>query len=40
MELAFNEFISDIDAGSFPAAEHTMDMPDEEWMILMAEIGN
>jgi len=40
MELAFNEFISDIDAGSFPAAEHTMDMPDEEWMILIAEIGN
>ena len=40
MELAFNEFISDIDAGSFPAAEHTMDMPDEEWMILMSEIGN
>ncbi len=40
MERAFNEFISDIDAGSFPAAEHTVDMPDEEWMILMAEIGN
>ncbi len=40
MELAFIEFISDIDAGSFPAAEHTMDMPDEEWMILIAEIGN
>ena len=40
MERAFNEFILDIDAGSFPAAEHTVDMPDEEWMILMAEIGN
>jgi 3-methyl-2-oxobutanoate hydroxymethyltransferase len=40
MEHAFNEFISDIDAGSFPAAEHTVDMPDDEWMILIAEIGN
>jgi 3-methyl-2-oxobutanoate hydroxymethyltransferase len=39
MEYAFSEFISDVDAGSFPAAEHTVDMPDDEWMILMAEIG-
>jgi 3-methyl-2-oxobutanoate hydroxymethyltransferase len=40
MDRAFNEFISDIDAGSFPTSDHTVDMPDDEWMILMAEIGN
>lgn len=40
MERAFNEFITDIDARSFPSPEQTVDMPDDEWMILMAEIGN
>jgi 3-methyl-2-oxobutanoate hydroxymethyltransferase len=40
MERAFNEFISEINAGSFPTSEHTVDMPNDEWMILMAEIGN
>lgn len=39
MESAFTDFISDINSGNFPAEEHTYDMPDEEWMILMADIG-
>lgn len=39
MERAFGEFIIDVEGGRFPGIEHTVDMPDDEWMILMAEIG-
>ncbi len=39
MEEAFTNFISDINTGNFPTSEHTVEMPDDEWMILMAEIG-
>jgi 3-methyl-2-oxobutanoate hydroxymethyltransferase len=39
MERAFGEFIADVEARSFPGIEHTIDMPDDEWMILMSEIG-
>ena len=38
MERAFGEFITDVEAGRFPGPEHTVDMPDDEWMILMSEI--
>jgi 3-methyl-2-oxobutanoate hydroxymethyltransferase len=39
MERAFGDFVTDISAGSFPASEHTVEMPDDEWVILMSEIG-
>jgi 3-methyl-2-oxobutanoate hydroxymethyltransferase len=39
MERAFSDFISEINTGNFPTSEHTVEMPDDEWMILMAEIG-
>ena len=39
MERAFGDFVTDINAGSFPASEHTVEMPDDEWVILMSEIG-
>jgi 3-methyl-2-oxobutanoate hydroxymethyltransferase len=40
MERAFGEFITDVEGGSFPGFEHTVEMPDDEWMILRSEIGN
>jgi 3-methyl-2-oxobutanoate hydroxymethyltransferase len=40
MECAFGEFITDVEDGNFPGFEHTVEMPDDEWMILMSEIGN
>ena len=39
MEDAFTNFISDINNGNFPTSEHTVEMKDDEWLILMAEIG-
>ena len=39
MERAFGDFVTDINAGSFPASEHTVEMPDDEWVILRSEIG-
>lgn len=40
MEGAIIEYISEVDSGRFPAPEHTIDMPDEEWEHLIDEIGN
>jgi 3-methyl-2-oxobutanoate hydroxymethyltransferase len=31
MRRAFGEYIADVQAGRFPAEEHTVEMPDEEW---------
>jgi 3-methyl-2-oxobutanoate hydroxymethyltransferase len=39
MEKAVVEYKSEVDLGQFPATEHTIDMPDEEWEILIDEIG-
>jgi 3-methyl-2-oxobutanoate hydroxymethyltransferase len=38
MERAFGEFLTDVETSRFPGPEHTIDMPDDQWMILMAEI--
>ena len=38
MERAFGDFIADVEERNFPGDEHTVDMPDDEWMILMSEI--
>ena len=41
MQRAFGEYISDVSARRFPATEHTIEMPDEEWEALLADIpGN
>jgi 3-methyl-2-oxobutanoate hydroxymethyltransferase len=34
MARAFGEYIADVQNRSFPAAEHTVEMPDEEWAAL------
>ncbi len=39
MERAFRDFIDDVETKFFPAAEHTVEMPDEEWESLLAELG-
>jgi 3-methyl-2-oxobutanoate hydroxymethyltransferase len=38
MQRAFGEYIADVTARRFPAQEHTVDMPDEEWEMLLREI--
>jgi len=39
MKRSFHEFITDVEAKSFPAQEHTVEMPDEEWEAFQAEIN-
>jgi 3-methyl-2-oxobutanoate hydroxymethyltransferase len=38
LQRAFGEYISDVTARRFPAQEHTVEMPDEEWESLLREI--
>ncbi len=38
MKRAFHEFITDIEAKSFPAQEHSIEMPEEEWESLLREL--
>ncbi len=38
MRRAFGEYIAEVQAGVFPAEEHSVEMPDEEWQQLLAEI--
>jgi len=39
MRRAFEEYIADVTARRFPAGEHTVEMPDEEWNALLDEVG-
>jgi len=39
MKRAFREFITDVEAKSFPAQEHSVEMPDEEWEALLKELA-
>jgi 3-methyl-2-oxobutanoate hydroxymethyltransferase len=39
MKCSFREFITDVEAKSFPAQEHTVEMPDGEWEAFQAEIN-
>ena len=39
MARAFREYIDDVETKTFPEAEHTVEMPDEEWKSLLAEVG-
>ncbi|MFC1922203.1 3-methyl-2-oxobutanoate hydroxymethyltransferase [Chloroflexota bacterium] len=38
MERAFDAYRIDVETGSFPASEHTIGMPEEEWKELLEEI--
>jgi 3-methyl-2-oxobutanoate hydroxymethyltransferase len=38
MKRAFGEFLADIAAKSFPAAEHTVEMPEEEWVEFQSSV--
>jgi 3-methyl-2-oxobutanoate hydroxymethyltransferase len=38
MERAFGEYIDDVLARRYPAQEHTLEMPEEEWELLLREI--
>ncbi len=40
IQRAFEEYKEDIEARQFPAREHTVEMPDEEWEMLLRRIGN
>jgi 3-methyl-2-oxobutanoate hydroxymethyltransferase len=39
MQRAFGEFIDDVTAKRFPAQEHTVEMPEDAWQLLLGEIG-
>lgn len=39
MEQAFKAYKTDVEARAFPAEEHEVEMPDEEWEELMKELG-
>jgi 3-methyl-2-oxobutanoate hydroxymethyltransferase len=39
MERAFTSFIADVEGRRFPAQEHTIDMPDDEWESFIKEIS-
>ena len=38
MERAFGDYIKEVKDGNFPAAEHSVDMPEEEWEFLLMEL--
>lgn len=38
MERAFGEYIDDVVARRYPAQEHTVEMPDEDWKLLLREL--
>jgi 3-methyl-2-oxobutanoate hydroxymethyltransferase len=37
MQRAFSEYIADVNARRYPAPEHTVEMPDEEWELFLGE---
>jgi 3-methyl-2-oxobutanoate hydroxymethyltransferase len=38
MQRSFGEYIADVTAGAFPAAEHTVELADEVWAMLQKEL--
>ena len=38
MQRAFGEYIADVTARRFPAPEHMVEMPEEEWQLLLGEL--
>ena len=39
MQRAFGEYIADVAERRYPALEHMVDMPDEEWQSLLDDIA-
>jgi len=39
MARAFNRYREEVEQHAFPAAEHSAEMPDEEWHALLADLG-
>jgi ketopantoate hydroxymethyltransferase len=39
MQSAFIAYIADVQGHTFPAAEHTIDMPAEEWDALVQNLN-
>jgi ketopantoate hydroxymethyltransferase len=39
MQKAFADYIEDVETKRFPAREHTVEMNDNEWDLLMEEVG-
>ncbi|MGA2490036.1 MAG: 3-methyl-2-oxobutanoate hydroxymethyltransferase [Anaerolineales bacterium] len=39
MQRAFGEYIADVKARRYPAPEHTLEMPEEEWQLLLEELN-
>jgi 3-methyl-2-oxobutanoate hydroxymethyltransferase len=40
MQRAFSEYAAEVQGRVFPAPEHTVDMPDEEWAALQDGLGD
>jgi 3-methyl-2-oxobutanoate hydroxymethyltransferase len=40
MQRAFGEYIEDVLTGRFPAKEHSVEMPEEEWKLFLREIAD
>jgi 3-methyl-2-oxobutanoate hydroxymethyltransferase len=40
MQRAFGEYVEDVAARRYPAQEHMVEMPDEEWQALLMEIAS
>ena len=38
MQRAFGEYIEDVHAKTFPTAEHSIDMAEDEWQALLKDI--
>lgn len=38
IERAFSAFIADVEARAFPSAEHSIDLPEEEWQALLESL--
>ena len=38
MATAFQQYVSEVESGKFPAKEHTVDMDDAEWDELLADL--
>jgi ketopantoate hydroxymethyltransferase len=39
MARAFAAYKADVEARAFPAQEHSIDMPDEEWAAFLREVA-
>ena len=39
MQKAFADYIEDVETKRFPSQEHTVEMNDGEWELLLEEVG-